>query len=404
MSAADNRILLLEGIHPGAKERLESLGYLVETEKSAFQGSALVQRAQGFQGLGIRSKTKLTADVLKDLPDLEVVGTFCIGTDQVDLGFANQSGVAVFNAPYSNTRSVAELIISEVIALSRQWAYRSQQVHQGIWQKSAVGCNEVRGKTLGIVGYGHIGSQVSVLAEAIGLQVIFYDIVKKLPLGNAKASESLNDLLQQADFVSLHVPETAHTRNMIGAPEIKMMKQGSYLLNASRGTVVDLAALKEAIESKHLSGAAVDVFPVEPDSNSEDFHNILVGLPNVILTPHIGGSTEEAQVNIGLEVSESLHRFIKLGSSLGAVNFPIVDTEPLHECPRIINIHKNVPGVLGSINSIISEYNGNIISQRLSTDDQIGYLVLDVEFAEHIELATQKISALKQSIKTRRIN
>lgn len=404
MSVDKHRILLLEGIHPGAKERLESLGHVVETEKSALQGDALVRRAQGFQGLGIRSKTKITAEVLRELPELQAIGAFCIGTDQVDLAMANRNGIAVFNAPYSNTRSVAELIISEVVALSRQWAYRSQQVHQGIWQKSAVGCNEVRGKTLGIIGYGHIGSQVSVLAEAIGLQVLFFDVVKKLPLGNAKASDSLSELLRQSDFVSLHVPETPHTRNMIGASEIALMKPGSYLLNASRGTVVDLQALKSAIESKHLAGAAVDVFPIEPDGNSEDFHNVLIGLPNVILTPHIGGSTEEAQVNIGLEVAESLHRFLSQGSSLGAVNFPTVDTEPLHDCPRIINIHENVPGVLSSINSIISEYKGNIISQRLSTDDQIGYLVLDVEFANDIDLAIQKITGLKPSIKTRRIN
>lgn len=403
MTQSSNRILLLEGIHIGAVERLKALGYEVEYEKAAFQGEDLVRRAQGFQGIGIRSKTKLTKNVLEKLPQLDVIGTFCIGTDQVDLEYANRSGIPIFNAPYSNTRSVAELIISEVIALSRSWAYRSLQLHSGQWEKTAEGSNEIRGKTLGIVGYGHIGSQVSVLAEAMGLKVLFYDVIKKLPLGNAHCCESLDQLLEDSDFVTLHVPESTTTQNMIDEKQIAKMKKGSHLLNASRGNVVKLEALKAGIESGHLAGAAVDVFPSEPDSNSKDFQNILCGLPNVILTPHIGGSTKEAQVNIGREVSESLDRFIALGSTVGAVNFPVLEVEPRQKFPRIINVHKNVPGVLSAVNSIVSEYDGNILSQRLSTDNEIGYLVLDVDFGHDRKEATDKISNLPQSLRTRQI-
>ncbi len=403
MTQSPNRILLLEGIHEGAVNRLTDLGYHVELEKSAFQGQELVERAKGFHGLGIRSKTKINGEILEQLPDLGVVGTFCIGTDQVDLKKANSLGVPVFNAPYSNTRSVAELIISEVIALSRGWAYRSMQLHQGHWNKTAKGSNEIRGKTIGIIGYGHIGSQVSVLAEAVGLNVIFFDVIKKLPLGNAAACESLDQLLAEADYVTLHVPDTPNTRDMITAKEINKMKKGSFLLNASRGSVVVLEDLKAAIESEHIAGSAIDVFPSEPDSNSEKFENILRGVPNVILTPHIGGSTEEAQANIGLEVSESFHRFLSTGSTLGAVNFPQLDVDALKDCPRIINAHKNVPGVLSQVNSIISEFEGNVISQRLSTDNAIGYLVLDVEFNGDIKQAVDRIAGLPQSIKTRRL-
>lgn len=393
------KILLLEGIHPGAKQRLESVGFKVETEKIALHGDALVQRAKGFHALGIRSKSQLTDAVLEKLPDLEVVGCFCIGTDQVNLAKANTLGIPVFNAPYSNTRSVAELVLAEMIALSRRLADRSRQMHQGIWQKSAVGSNEVRGKTLGIIGYGHIGSQLSVLAESMGLNVIFYDIVKKLPLGNARPCGSLDELLSAADFVTLHVPDTPQTRNMITRSELQKMRQGAYLINASRGTVVDISALAEALKSKHLAGAAIDVFPHEPSSNDEVFKSELQELENVILTPHIGGSTEEAQEAIGYEVAESFLRYLKYGATTGAVNFPSIDVTDPGTARRIANVHRNVPGVLGAINNIISSLGGNIVGQHLATDASIGYLIMDLQIQD-AEKAWQQIKALNTSIRT----
>jgi D-3-phosphoglycerate dehydrogenase len=393
------KILLLEAIHPGAMEALKAQGYEVELEKSAFQGADLVQRAKGYQALGIRSKTQVTEEVLRGLPGLEVVGAFCIGTDQVDLRAANFAGVPVFNAPYSNTRSVAELIVAEMIALARQLAHRSQQMHRGVWQKSAAGANEVRGKILGIVGYGHIGSQLSVLAESMGMHVLYYDIVKKLPLGNARPCSSLSDLLENSDFVSLHVPDTDLTRNMMGRTQLEQMKKGSYLLNASRGAVVDLQALAEALKSKHLLGAAIDVFPTEPNQNSNDFVSPLQEIENVILTPHIGGSTEEAQAAIGLEVAESFAKFFRWGATAGAVNFPQIEVGEVRQGRRILNVHKNVPGVLGEVNSIISEEGGNIVSQHLTTDPQIGYLIVDVDLPLSAPVA-ERISKLKTSIRT----
>jgi D-3-phosphoglycerate dehydrogenase / 2-oxoglutarate reductase len=393
------KILLLEGIHPGAKTALERSGFSVELEKSAFQGRELVTRASGFHGLGIRSKTQLTAEVLTGLPQLEVIGTFCIGTDQVDLRAANRSGIPVFNAPYSNTRSVAELVLAEMISLSRRLTDRSMQMHRGVWQKSAAGANEVRGRTLGIVGYGHIGSQLSVLAEALGVHVLFFDIVKKLPLGNARVCGSLGELLEHSDFVSLHVPDTDLTRNMMGAPELRRMKKGAYLINASRGMVVDLPALAEALRSKHLGGAAVDVYPAEPDGNSEGFVTPLQEIENVILTPHIGGSTEEAQAAIGLEVAESFRRFFQTGTTSGAVNFPWIDVGEVRVGRRVLNVHKNVPGVLGAVNGIISEEGGNIVAQHLKTDENIGYLIVDIDSPRTAPVA-EKISRLATSIVT----
>jgi D-3-phosphoglycerate dehydrogenase / 2-oxoglutarate reductase len=393
------KILLLEGIHPGTKQRLETAGYKIETEKTALHGDALIQRAKGFQALGIRSKSQVSAAVLENLPDLEVIGCFCIGTDQVDLKKANLCGVPVFNAPYSNTRSVAELVISEMIALSRRLADRSRQMHQGVWQKSALGANEVRGKTLGIIGYGHIGSQLSVLAESMGLNVLFYDIIKKLPLGNARPCGSLQELLAAADFVTLHVPDTKATKNMITKNELQKMRQGSYLINASRGTVVNIADLAEALRSKHVAGAAIDVFPVEPSNNDELFNSELQELENVILTPHIGGSTEEAQEAIGYEVAESFIRFLKYGATAGAVNFPTVDVSDPQGARRLANVHKNVPGVLGAINSIISALGGNIVGQHLATDPHIGYLIMDLQIKD-AEKALKQIKALDTSIRT----
>jgi D-3-phosphoglycerate dehydrogenase len=394
------KILLLEGIHPGAKSKLESSGFHVELELASLADGKLIDRAKGFHALGIRSKTQVTETVIAGLPDLETVGCFCIGTDQVNLDYANLVGLPVFNAPYSNTRSVAELVLCEMIALSRRLADRTMQMHKGIWEKSAAGANEVRGKTLGIIGYGHIGSQLSVIAESLGVQVIYYDIVKKLPLGNARSCDTLHDLLSRADFVSLHVPDTNQTQGMMGPAELAAMKNGAYLINASRGSVVDIKALAHAIKNKYLQGAAIDVFPKEPASNKEPFISELQELENVVLTPHIGGSTEEAQEAIGQEVAESFTRYFYSGATTGVVNFPQVDVSMPGENPRILNIHRNVPGVLGEVNGIISDLNGNVVAQHLSTDSRLGYLVMDLIIKDPQE-ASRRIGSLPTSIRTR---
>lgn len=394
------RVLLLEGIHPCAAKRFQQEGFQVQSEKAALDEATLIQRLKDVDVLGIRSKTQVPASVLKAHPHLFAIGAFCIGTNQIDLIEANRQGIPVFNAPYSNTRSVAELVIAEMVALSRYLADVSRMAHEGEWLKSAKGAHEVRGKTLGIVGYGHIGSQVSVMAEAMGLRVLFYDIVKKLPLGNAKSMDSLSDLLSESDFVTLHVPETSLTKNMIGHDQLSLMKAGSYLINASRGTVVEISALAAALKKNHLGGAAIDVFPEEPQSNEDKFKSPLQGLKNVILTPHIGGSTEEAQEAIGHEVAESLVRILRQGSTLGAVNFPQIDCPARPGASRILNVHRNVPGVLGEINGIVSKAGANIRAQYLSTDSEIGYLVLDMERGDTGQIAGQ-IASLKTSIKTR---
>lgn len=393
------KIALLEGIHTVAKENLEKQGHQVELFKQSFADQELIDLLQGFNAVGIRSKTQMTEKVLHQSPHLDVIGCFCIGTNQVDLNTAKKLGIPVFNAPHSNTRSVAELVLSEVVALSRNLFDMSSKVHRGDWDKSATGSYEVRGKTIGIVGYGHIGSQVSILAEAFGLKVIYYDIIKKLPLGNSLQVSTMDELLEQADFVTFHVPETPETKNMMGAEQIKKMKNGSYLINASRGTVVDLDALKAALESGHLAGAAVDVYPSEPKKNSEGFQSPLQNVKNVILTPHIGGSTQEAQFKIGEEVSESLDRYITFGNTLGAVQFPNIQASVNIQGRRLLNVHKNVPGVLGDINSIVSKKGINIHSQSLSTDEEIGFLLMDIETGA--EEAFQEISALSTNIKTR---
>lgn len=394
------RILLLENIHPIAKEFLENDGYDVDLLTHAPSEAELIKLIPSYCAIGIRSKTEMTQKVLEHSGQVLTIGCFCIGTNQVNLAAARKRGIAVFNAPHSNTRSVAELVIAEMIALSRQLGDRNTKAHQGEWVKSAEGSKEVRGKTLGIVGYGHIGSQVSILAEAMGLKVVFYDVVKKLPLGNAQVATSLEELLKISDFVTLHVPELAETMGMIGARELGLMKKGSHLINASRGTVVVIDALVEALKSKHISGCAIDVFPEEPASNKEKFMSPLQGLSNVILTPHIGGSTEEAQKAIGMEVAESFRRFLKIGSSSGAVNFPNVDLPVKKGTSRILNVHRNEPGVLGEINTIISQAGANIEGQFLSTDDEIGYLVMDVH-STHADLLAQEIEKLKRSIRTR---
>ena len=396
----NTRILLVESIHPVAQTILQELGAHVTRLAHAPDEKELCELLPNFEVIGIRSKTEISAKALACNPNLMGVGCFCIGTNQVDLIAANKYGIPVFNAPHSNTRSVAELVIAEMIALSRQLGDRNTLAHQGGWMKSAEGSREVRGKTVGIVGYGHIGSQVSVLAEAIGMKVVFFDVIKKLPLGNAASCSNLGELLQKADFVTLHVPETPQTKNMISSKEIQRMKKGSYLINASRGTVVDIEDLAAALKDKHLAGAAMDVFPAEPSSNKEKFHSPLQNLSNVILTPHIGGSTEEAQHAIGIEVAESFTRFIATGSTLGAVNFPQVDLPRASGSRRILNVHRNEPGVLGEINSVVSKFGANILAQTLSTDSKIGYLVMDVERAEAAPLGDE-IGRLARSIRTR---
>ena len=393
------KITLLENIHTVAEQNLKEKGYEVNLHTGSYTGDELVQVLQSVDVVGIRSKTQLTQEVLDQCQHLQAIGCFCIGTNQVNLAVAKMFGIPVFNAPYSNTRSVAELVIGEIIALSRKLYHLSSLAHQGSWQKTASGSFEVRGKTLGIVGYGHIGSQVSILAEAFGMKVIYYDIIKKLPLGNSQPVESMQDLLKKSDFVTLHVPATEETKNMIGNDELSLMPKDSYLINASRGSVVDIPALAQHLKNDHLAGAAVDVYPKEPKSNSEDFQSELQNCNNVILTPHIGGSTQEAQVNIGSEVSEALSAFLQFGQTAGSVNFPQIQAAPRPSCKRLLNVHKNVPGVLGEINSIVSEAGVNILSQHLGTDDSIGYLLMDIEAGQ--DAVCQQISKLTTSIKTR---
>jgi D-3-phosphoglycerate dehydrogenase len=394
------RILLLEGVHPAAVETFEESGYQVRLLKSAMAEPELAEVLPGIHILGIRSKTQVTRPVIESARCLLALGCFCIGTNQVDLRAAARKGVPVFNAPFSNTRSVAELAMAEIVMLARKAAHRSLQLHLGRWEKSAAGSREIRNKTIGIIGYGHIGPQVGLLAESFGMRVVFYDIVNKLPLGNAVQLGTLSKLLEVSDFVTLHVPDTPETRGMIGPRELKLMREGSALLNLSRGSVVDVPALRDALQSKHLAGAAVDVFPEEPECNEAEFHSELQGLENVILTPHIGGSTEEAQKNIGIEVSRTLIKYVDTGSSTGAVNFPQVDLPILTDSHRVLNIHQNVPGVLSNINRIVAEMGVNIRSQYLSTLHEVGYMIMDVDQEISREMK-KKIDALETTIKTR---
>ncbi|KPA73567.1 D-3-phosphoglycerate dehydrogenase-like protein [Leptomonas pyrrhocoris] len=392
--------LLLEGVNPAAKELLESKGCVVEALPSALDRDVLLEKIANVHFLGIRSKTKVTKEILDAAPKLLAIGCFCIGTNQVDLDYANKRGVAVFNSPFANTRSVAELVIGEIISLSRKMTQRSEEVHRGIWNKTHVGCYEVRGKTLGIVGYGHIGSQVGVLAEALGMNVIFYDVVPTLVIGNATKFSHINDLLTVSDFITIHVPETEITKGMLGEEEIRLMKQGSYLINASRGSVVDLEALARALRDGHLCGAAVDVFPEEPGSNKELHKTPLQGISNVILTPHIGGSTCEAQAAIGMEVGSALAQFVTSGTTVGAVNFPQLVPPPVDKSNfRITNVHLNVPGALKDINKIAVDLDCNIGMQFLSTYKAIGYLIMDVDKDVAAELRT-RIASLDCSMRT----
>jgi len=379
----DIRVLLLEGVSQTAVDTFTAAGYSqIEFHTKSLPEEELKARIAEAHIVGIRSRTQLTAEVLSHARRLIAVGCFCIGTNQVDTEAAELAGIPVFNAPYSNTRSVAELVIAESIMLMRGIPQKNAQCHRGGWSKSAAGSHEVRGKTLGIIGYGHIGTQVGVLAESLGMKVIFHDIETKLSLGNASPALSLEDLLQRADVVTLHVPETTATRDLFGAAQIAAMKKGAHLINASRGTVVDIDALAEALRSGHLGGAAVDVFPVEPKGNGDVFVSPLAGLDQVILTPHVGGSTLEAQDNIGIEVAAKLVRYSDNGSTLSAVNFPEV-TLPGHEgSRRILHIHRNVPGVLSQINDVFRDQGINIDGQFLRTDAQVGYVVIDVTATE----------------------
>lgn len=395
------KFLLLEGIHPSAEELLRRDGYTnIETEKGSLEGEALRSRLKDVHFLGIRSRTQLDEAAFDAAQRLNAVGCFCIGTNQVDLQAALAKGVPVFNAPFSNTRSVAEMVLAEAILLLRGIARKSAAAHRGEWLKTANNSFEIRGKTLGIVGYGSIGSQLSVLAESLGMQVIFYDISTKLPLGNARQVHSLKGLLKDADIVTLHVPETPATQWMIGAEQIAQMRKNSILINASRGTVVDIEALTEALKAERLLGAAIDVFPVEPRSNKDVFESPLRGLDNVILTPHVGGSTMEAQESIGTEVAEKLIKYSDNGTSVSAVNFPEV-TLPEHPGKhRILHIHKNVPGILFEINRIFSETGINIASQYLQTRDSVGYVVIDTDAAQSAE-ALKKLQLIDGTIRTR---
>lgn len=408
----DVKVLLLENVNLAGVNILQEQGYQVEAIKSSLPEDQLIEKIRDVHVIGIRSKTKLTERVLKEAKNLIVIGCFCIGTNQVDLNYAASQGIAVFNSPFSNSRSVAELVISEVIALARQLADRSTELHNGIWNKVSKGCWEIRGKTLGIVGYGHIGSQLSVLAEAMGMEVIYYDVVNLMGLGTAKQVKSLDDLLDQSDFVTLHVPETGDTKNLIGKAQFDKMKNGSYLINNARGKVVDIPALIEAMRSGKIAGAAIDVFPNEPAGNGDYFNNDLnnwtrdlQGLKNLILTPHIGGSTEEAQSAIGAEVSTALVKYVNEGTTLGAVNMPEVNLRTINldepNCVRVVFIHKNVPGVLRQVNGVL--LNHNIDKQSSDSRGDVAYLMADVSDVKEDEIRNlfQSLEELPSSLRTR---
>ena len=395
------RILFLENISDVAVKNFKQYGY-VQTEKitKALTEEDLIDAIKDVHILGIRSKTQITKNVLNAAKKLQAIGCFCIGVNQVDLKTATKNGVAVFNAPYSNTRSVAELVIGLSIMLIRRIPDKNKAAHEGTWMKDAKGSYELRGKTLGIVGYGNIGSQVSVLAEAMGMKVQFYDVETKLPLGNAEDAKSLKELLRKSDIVTLHVPETSQTKNLINKVTLKHFKKGSILINYARGEVVDLECLRKSILDGHLSGAAVDVFPWEPEKNGDRFQTPLQDLPNVILTPHIGGSTEEAQQNIGDDVSIKLFNYLEKGITFGSHTVPALALPPQEGTHRILHIHENVPGVLSEINTQLSKHKINILGQYLKTNEDIGYVVLDVD-KQISGKALQLLKEVKHSIKVR---
>ncbi|MEX1220917.1 MAG: phosphoglycerate dehydrogenase [Idiomarina sp.] len=391
------QILLLEGVHDSAVRILQQHGYSnIEFLKTSLSEAELCEKVKDVHFIGIRSRTQLSAKVFQAANKLAAVGCFCIGTNQVDLAAAREHGVVVFNAPFSNTRSVAELVLAEIIMLLRRIPEKSTAAHHGGWDKSAAGSFEARGKILGIIGYGHIGSQLSVLAEQIGMQVRYYDIEDKLSLGNAVQVATLDELLSIADVVTLHVPETPQTQWLIGAAELQKMRPGSILINASRGTVVAIEALADALRSKHLGGAAIDVFPVEPKGNNEEFESPLRGIANCILTPHVGGSTQEAQENIGIEVAGKLVRYSDNGSTLSAVNFPEVAL-PTHEgSRRLLHIHENRPGMLTRINQIMADHGINVSGQYLQTDSKVGYVVVDIDTPAASNLADTVLAEMRE--------
>jgi D-3-phosphoglycerate dehydrogenase / 2-oxoglutarate reductase len=397
------KILLLENISASAVEELNLSGYVeIKQVKGALSDAELCEAIKGVHILGIRSKTQITKNVIANADKLLAIGCFCIGTNQVNLKSATENGIAVFNAPYSNTRSVAELVIGLCVMLIRKIIDKNNAAHNGFWQKDAKGSFELRGKTLGIIGYGNIGSQVSVMAEAMGLNVIYYDVITKLPHGNAKQIRDLHELLEQSDIVTLHVPSDKTTRNMINETTLSKLHKGSILINYSRGEVVDLDALQKFIENGTITGAAIDVFPVEPEKNGDKFESNLRNLSNVILTPHIGGSTEEAQANIGLDVTAKLINYLELGTSNGSHTVPELNLPPQAETHRILHIHKNIAGVLGEINSKLSAQGINILGQYLKTNDEIGYVILDVD----TKLSKEAFEILKDvngTIKTRMV-
>ncbi len=398
------RVLLLEGVNDSAAALFTRAGYHSVTRlPKALDGAALVQALKGVHILGIRSRTQLTAEVVAAADRLMVVGCFSVGTNQVDLPAARVRGIPVFNAPFSNTRSVAELVIGEIVMLLRRIPTRSEGAHAGRWDKSAENSFEVRGKTLGIVGYGSIGSQLSTLAEAMGMHVIYHDVIDKLRHGNTEPVGTLAELLAQSDVVSLHVPELPSTAGLIGAEQIAAMKPGAILINNARGTVVDLHALAAFLRAGHLGGAAIDVFPIEPASKGERFSTPLQGLPNVILTPHIGGSTEEAQERIGAEVAHKLIDYSDAGSTLGAVNFPQVQLPGRPAATRYVHIHTNVPGMLGRVNAVFSSRQQNIVGQYLQTDGDLGYVVVETECVDECDAILAELRALEGTIRARLI-
>lgn len=394
-------ILFLENISDAAVKHFNEAGYVSARKlNGALSEDDLIREVKDVHLLGIRSKTQITARVLEAAKKLQAIGCFCIGVNQVDLKAATKQGVIVFNAPYSNTRSVAELVIGLAIMLIRRIPDKNKAAHEGIWMKEAKGSYELRGKTLGIIGYGNIGTQVSILAEALGMKVIFYDTVTKLPLGNASSKKTMKELLAKSDVVTLHVPETASTKNLINKNNLKYFKKGAILINYARGEVVDLDALRKALLDGQISGAAIDVFPWEPEKNGDRFQTPLQDLPNVILTPHIGGSTEEAQQNIGEDVSNKLFQFLEMGSTLGSHTVPSISLPPQEGTHRILHIHRNVPGVLSEINTQLSQNKINILAQYLKTNEEIGYVVLDVDkkLSNH---AFQLLKEVKETIKVR---
>ena len=395
------KFVLFEGVHQSALDTLHAAGYTnIDYYKKALDGDELKEAIKDAHFIGLRSRTHLTADMIEAAPKLIAVGCFCIGTNQVDLNAAKARGIPVFNAPFSNTRSVAELVLGEILLLMRNVPQANAEVHRGIWNKSAAGSHEVRGKKLGIIGYGHIGSQLSIIAESLGMDVYFYDIENKLPLGNAKQVRSLEELLSSCDVVSLHVPELPSTKNLMNAERITQLKQGAILINAARGTVVDIDALAQALKDGKIHGAAIDVFPIEPASINEEFVSPLREFDNVILTPHIGGSTAEAQENIGFEVAGKFVKYSDNGSTLSSVNFPEVSL-PEHEgTKRLLHIHENRPGILNKLNQIFVEASLNIAAQYLQTDPKIGYVVIDVETNDASPLLT-KLKEIDGTIRAR---